>query len=70
MAIILVDSYDHPAINGHQSKGFVLLKDGASISFDTLIFNTDINLYVIGYYDEDRNNIAILPEKVELIRYG
>ncbi len=70
MALIIVDSYDHPSINGHQSKGFVLLKDGASISFDALFYNTDIDLYVLSYEDEQKNNIAILPERIEIIKYG
>lgn len=70
MAVIIVDSYDHPSINGHHSKGFVVLKDGASIPFDSLFFNTDIDLYVLSYDNEDQNNVAILPDRIEIIRYG
>lgn len=70
MALIIVESFDHPSINGHQSKGFLILKDGASIAFDSLYFSSENQLYVLNYDDPDKNNIAILPERIEIIKYG
>ena len=70
MAIIIVNSYDHPSINSHQSPGFLTLKDGATLSFDYLFFNTDSGFYSLCYHDGEVSNIAILPERVEIIKYG
>jgi hypothetical protein len=70
MPLIIVDSYDHPSINSHSTKGIAILKDGASIAFDTLLYNTDIELYILSYEDEQKSNLAILPERIEVIKYG
>lgn len=70
MPLIIVDDYDHPSINCHKTKGFVYLKDSAVIPFDSLSFNTDIDLYVLSYDEQDKNSVAILPERIEIIKYG
>lgn len=70
MAIIIVNSHDHPAINSHSSKGFLILKNGASVTFDSLFYNAENELYTVSYNDDEKHNIAILPESIEIIKYG
>lgn len=70
MPLIIVDSYDHPSINSHSTKGIVILRDGASISFDSLFYDIDTEFYILSYEDKQKNNVAILPERIEVIKYG
>lgn len=68
MPLILVDDHDHPCINSHQSKGYLILKNGTSLSFDTLYYND--SCYYLEYFEDDRSTIVITSNIVEMIKYG